>query len=432
MYISKVQIKNIRCFDKIDIEFKSGDNKPDWTMIVGDNATGKTALLKSIAIGLCDVSSAAGLLRESDSGYIRHGNSIGNIMIELEDPVENKRYKIITTLEKVAIRTRASSVEYYERVSQKTIPQYQKFPWGKIFACAYGAGRGTSGTGDIAGYSVINAVYNMFNYSEGLQNPELMIRRIQSSDLKIKEEFLGKLEDLLFGKIDVSQKYRVSLNRAGISVDAQWGRMPLRDIADGYKSTFLWVTDFLGWALSFNPNLKSLTDVRGIVIIDELEEHLHPKWQKRIVANLKNAFPNIQFLTTTHSPLVASSVIKRSNRNENFRLLHLSLLKGNKVIKTELSTSISGLDIGQLLGSKIFDYVTNYDMEVEKIFQMASELASLDNRTSSQEQDYQKLKTFIGRYIDNDGKTSIERIIQDEKFEEIKRKVAQLENKLFG
>jgi predicted ATP-binding protein involved in virulence len=433
MFLSKVKLRNIRCFEKIDIDFDPITKNPDWTMIVGDNATGKTALLKSIAIGLCDVSSAAGLMRESDSGYIRHGKKVGNIIIELIDPSDNRHYKIITTLEKVAIRSQASRIDYYERVSQKTIPKYQKFPWGKIFACAYGAGRGTSGSGDIVGYSVINAVYNLFNYTEGLQNPELMIRRIETNSLKIKDEFFRNLEDILFENCDPNKKYRVSLDRAGVLVDGQWGKnMPLRDIADGYKSTFLWVTDFLGWALSFNPQLSTLKDIKGIIIIDELEEHLHPKWQKRIVESLRKAFPKIQFISTTHSALIASSIIKRSNRDENFRLFHLALYKNNKVIKTELSNEVSGLDIDQLLGSKIFDYVTTYDNEIAQIFEVGSKLASLEKRNKSEEVSYQLIKNFIKKYIDSDGTTLIEQIIRDEKFVEIKREADLLEKKLFG
>src|SRR3990172_8046814 len=101
MYLSKVYIRNIRCFKRINLKFSAGTNKPDWTVIVGDNSTGKTALLKSIAIGLCDVSSAAGLLRESDSGYIRYDEKEpGKIIIELIDPTDNKHYKIYTTIER--------------------------------------------------------------------------------------------------------------------------------------------------------------------------------------------------------------------------------------------------------------------------------------------------------------------------------------------
>ncbi|HZW40406.1 MAG TPA: AAA family ATPase [Ignavibacteriaceae bacterium] len=432
MYLSKVKIKNIRCFENIEIDFDSISNNPDWTMIVGDNATGKTALLKSIAIGLCDVSSAAGLLRESDSGYIRHGKNIGNIFIELKDPTTSRVYKILTTLEKVAIRTSSSRTDYYERVSQKTNPNYQKFPWGKLFACAYGAGRGTSGSGDIVGYSIINAVYNLFNYSEGLQNPELMIRRFGVNSPRIKKEYFSILESILFEPIKLKKKPRVSLNQTGILIGGLWEiNMPLRDIADGYKSTFLWVTDFLGWVLSFNPQISTLGDINGIVIIDELEEHLHPKWQKRIVGCLKKVFPHIQFITTTHSPLIASSILKRSNRDENYRLLHLELNKNNKVKKTELSNEVSGLDIDQLLGSKIFDYVTTYDSEVAHVFEVASKLASISNRNQVQEDNYQKLKKFIKRYIDNDGTTLIEQIIKDERFQEIKNKVNELEKALF-
>src|SRR5690606_18817095 len=155
--------------------------------------------------------------------------------------------------------------------------------------------------------------------------------------------------------------------------------------------------------------------------------HLHPKWQKKIVDSLKESFPNIQFITTTHSALIASSILKKSNRNENYRLLHLALHKNNKVKKTELSTEVSGLDIDQLLGSKIFDFVTTYDEEVAKIFEAASELASKKIRTRTEEEHYQKLKVFIKRYIDTDGTTLIEQIIKDERFVEMKKMTEQIE-----
>ena len=73
LYIKKVTLENARCFEYAEIEFDLGSDSRPWTMLIGDNATGKTTLLKAIALGLCDRSSAAGLLRESDLGYIREG-----------------------------------------------------------------------------------------------------------------------------------------------------------------------------------------------------------------------------------------------------------------------------------------------------------------------------------------------------------------------
>ena len=82
LFIKRVTLKNVRCFEFVDLEFDlSGDDSP-WTVLIGDNAAGKTTLLRSIAIGLCDESSAAGLLKESDTGYIRRGKKKAEIIID--------------------------------------------------------------------------------------------------------------------------------------------------------------------------------------------------------------------------------------------------------------------------------------------------------------------------------------------------------------
>ena len=211
--------------------------------MTGDNASGKTTLLKAIALGLCDRSSAAGLLRESDSGYIRNGQESGTIKIHLVDREENgsqNEYQIKTTL------TRLNS--QLESLDQVTEPS-EGFPWDRIFVCGYGAGRGTSGTGDIAGYTAISAVYNLFNYSEGLQNPELTIRRLHYGSDRQKT-VLTTLESILsLSEFHLAEN---GTSEMGISVrDPRKVNIALRDLADGYKSTFLWVTDFLGWALGF-------------------------------------------------------------------------------------------------------------------------------------------------------------------------------------
>lgn len=265
MYISRVLIQNIRCFEKLELQFDLRGEFPPWAMIVGDNATEKTTLLRCIALGLCDESSAASLLKESEEGYNRRGDKTNaEIVITLIDPqVREDPYEIKTTIERIP--TKGAKEDYIERVRQETDPK-DEFPWEKIFACAYGAGRGTSGTGDIAGYSVIDSIYNLFNYNEGLQNPELTIRRM-IGDFSQNKVFLILNSLLPDGK-------KLNLADFGITVDGPWGDdMAFRDLADGYKSTLLWVTDFLGWALSHNPKLKKSDQIGGVVLVDELEQH---------------------------------------------------------------------------------------------------------------------------------------------------------------
>ncbi len=352
MYIHKVVLSNISCFGHLEITLTTRKELAKRLMIVGDNGVGKTALLKSIAIGLCDESSAAGLLKESDEGYVRRGAEPpeGSIEISLTDPDEpDNEYLITTTI----CQFKINDERYFERVRQETTPPGEQFPWQKIFACGYGAGRGTAGTGDIAGYSVINAVYNMFNYGEGLQNPELTIRRL--SEDRARDNFKGVLKYILM----LSEDDSIDFPSSGIAISSRWGKeMPLRDLADGYRSSFLWLTDFLGWAFSFNRQMASPEDIVGIVLLDEIEQHLHPRWQRSIIGRLREVFPQVQFLATTHSPLCAIGTT--ALQDEECRLLLLSQQDGH-VERSALSPPPRRQRADQVLTSYLFGLETTSD-----------------------------------------------------------------------
>lgn len=418
MYIKKIFLKNIRCFKDMEISYDLSGDAPPWTVIVGDNAAGKTTLLRSIAIGLCDESNAAGLMKESDSGYVRYGKKIreGSIIIDLVG--DTKKYQIKTIIEHIKINN-----SYFERVRQKTIsPRGKKFPWHKLFVAGYGAGRGTSGTGDVAGYSVINAVYNMFNYTEGLQNPELVIRRFKN--IKTQDEAKKTLQKMLnVNKID--------WDKSGITIDGKWGKnMPLRDLADGYKSTFLWMTDLLGWAVSFYPKIQKSSSIKGIVLVDEIEQHLHPKWQKDIIGQLKIQFPKIQFITTTHSPLVASSFGTLTQKDIDKRIL-LSLLPKVGVVKDELPPMI-GWRVDQTLASKAFEYqITGESDEVNMLLLEASELAC-KKRNKKEERRYNVIKRQVALARLSEQQTSAEEEIEKEITRYLMKVIERNESKIFG
>jgi energy-coupling factor transporter ATP-binding protein EcfA2 len=382
---------------------------PPWTVVVGDNAAGKTTLLRSIAIGLCDESSAAGLLKESDSGYVRFGGKKGKIVIGLVRSLDDldEQYEIETIIEHFNIKG-----GYFERVRQKTRPS-ERFPWHDLFATGYGAGRGTSGAGDVADYSVINAVYNMFNYSEGLQNPELTILRLREHTLQTEVERV--LKELM----NVGQ---IKLRRSGIVVNGPWKRnMPLRDLADGYKSTFLWVTDFLGWAFRFDESIKSASQIEGIVIIDEVEQHLHATWQRVVIERLKELFPKVQFFAATHSPLIAASVGNLGTEDSTDKLILCESSEDSGIVNVEELETMQGYRFEQVLSSRAFKYLCEENPTIERAVQRASELADKGTkRSKDEEKEYQRLKEELRRSPFLGADTSIEREIEAEELKRLK------------
>ena len=85
---------------------------------------------------------------------------------------------------------------------------------------------------------------------------------------------------------------------------------PFRNFSDGYKAIISITADIAYRAIKLNPHLgeRAVLDTEGIVLIDEIDMHLHPKWQRHIVEDLKRTFPKIQFIVTTHSPFIVQSL----------------------------------------------------------------------------------------------------------------------------
>lgn len=99
---------------------------------------------------------------------------------------------------------------------------------------------------------------------------------------------------------------------SGVFVDNAGRRMELayEQLSDGFKNVAGIIADIAFRCIQLNPHLgeSAVVETPGVVLIDELDLHLHPNWQKRVVLDLKNAFPNIQFIATTHSPFIVQSL----------------------------------------------------------------------------------------------------------------------------
>jgi predicted ATP-binding protein involved in virulence len=307
MKITRVSLKNIRCFDELEIKLHGRS-----ALIIGDNGDGKSTVIRSLAMGLCDDSSAAALFRELHGETVRKGSkSDGRIEVDLRDRA--REFRTVTEIK--ALKT-------FERVRQdvsQRSPRYLKmrqgtFPWDHIFATGYGPGIRVQGTADYDYYLTVDAVYPLFRYDEPLQNPELVVRRLvdaarrNGGGARAGDTVLTSIRTLLQKLLQLDHRHKVELTHTGITVQGPWGRSELSSLGDGYRSTITWILDLLSWWFLRRSHVpsKGPTDIQGIVLIDEIEQHLHPRWQRNIMRLLTESFPNVQFIATTHSPLVAS------------------------------------------------------------------------------------------------------------------------------
>ena len=126
--------------------------------------------------------------------------------------------------------------------------------------------------------------------------------------------------------------------------------LPIRILSSGFRTLIGMVFDISYRMAILNPNLRNsiVDETPGIVLIDEIDMHLHPKWQWKISAALKETFPKVQFITTTHSPIVLSSckndriILLDNDKNNNLEIEYEESKKGwqiNDVLEKIMETS---------------------------------------------------------------------------------------------
>ena len=128
------------------------------------------------------------------------------------------------------------------------------------------------------------------------------------------------------------------------------GKRELRieQLSDGFKIITAMVADIASRMAEANPEVENPLLMSGIVLIDEIDLHLHPKWQRKILRQLRNTFPNVQFIVTTHSPIVLLGALD---------LAQVFTLDG-QCIRSNDFNNYTTYDISQILLSDLFDLPT--------------------------------------------------------------------------
>ena len=291
LYITRVEIENIRCFGQVQVNFRSGKGASASliTTILGNNGTGKSTLLRCLALGLCSESDAVSLMKRLPGNMIREGHDEGTIKIELRSMTTRQKCSLTTIIRK------------HSETEQEIVRQFSRgsFSWQDIFICGYGPHRHATADASFKEYSRQRSVRTLFDDSAVLQNPELtLLRQPKSVQTTLKTILYDTLMLDQYDPNDESGAKRVLIR-------GPWGRFPIEVLGHGYKSMAQWILDLLAWSIA-SDRLDDSKTLSGVVLIDEVEQHLHPEWQRHILGVLSRQFPRIQFIVTTHSPLIVS------------------------------------------------------------------------------------------------------------------------------
>ena len=367
MKIKEIKIRNFRCYENIEIKLN-----PDYTVLIGINGAGKTTILDAISIALGGyISTFDGMgtygIDKNDSHYKMYeiGSSIERehqfpVEIYAECEVDKKQISWIRGLNGEKGRTTntgAKEIIKYASEIQTEIKMGNKDVILPVIAY-YGTGRLWMQKKDRNLKKIQESFSRLKGYVdciESASNEKMMLKWFEKMTyLELQE---GKrIPELSVVKNALSQSYmaidetiktaefnfKVRSGELEVAIRRENGiveNLPLRILSDGIKSTLSMIADIAYRMAILNPQLLDdiLEKTSGVVLIDEIDMHLHPSWQKKIISVLKKIFPKVQFVFTTYSPSVLSNV---SNKNvlilDNFEIYSLENMTYGKDIEAIL------------------------------------------------------------------------------------------------
>ena len=419
-YFLSLSLENVRSFGKEQtISFARPDGRPaQWTIILGDNGVGKTTVLKSLA----------GTMRNESTdefGSIHTWRFIDDLWnplrfsgdkpseIQAENTV-NKRLtqwqsdkKVDRLVFKVYVRPESNSQAPYRTLRNRLFigSKLSSSASGlsKALIChGYGAGRttGNSTLSETSEYQ--NTCASLFDDRADLLNPEEWFlfadyrmakdkdplttqnfNLIKAALLKIMEE--GEVTDLEVAPVQTNG----GSPRQGVRFKTPYGWVRLRDMSLGYQTLVVWLTDLADKLFVRYPTSKNPLAEPAIVLIDEIDLHLHPSWQRKLLKSLSEIFVNTQFIATAHSPLVVQAA---GDVEANVVLLRR---EGDQTIVVQDLPDVRRWRVEQILNSELFDDTPPLSPQTEADLTRRNELMLKKRLTKAEKAELSQLEQAV-------------------------------------
>ncbi len=343
MYVKSVTLENLKGFSELHFDFqRSSGVYAGWTVFVGGNASGKSTLLKAIALALMGPDAGRQLLG-SAAGWIHNDEKRAEALTELvwssdHDGFRSGGARPGTTFQagvRFVLDSKDATVPVLRAVEKRNanrtrIRTAERGPWDANargwFVTGYGPMRRLSGSSSesirfsVQG-GVVSRFVTLFREDAALSESEAWLKTNHSRWLESKQIELKQLLDGVAALLsDNLLPHGMRISRTTVDhvfIQDRYGlELPMRDISDGCRSIYATVLDLVHGMFEIygadglfgqDSQGRPVVTRPGVVLIDEIEAHLHPAWQTDIPEWLKQHFPNVQFLVTTHSPLVAQA-----------------------------------------------------------------------------------------------------------------------------
>jgi predicted ATP-binding protein involved in virulence len=266
-----------------------------------------------------------------------------------------------------------------------------------LICYGYGASRRASAsslsdsTGTITSTSLFNDDATLINAEEWLLQADYAASR-ESPNRKNAAARRDQIKDVLINLLPDVTAIRISQAKTFFSsfveVKTPYGWVPIQGLSLGYRTLIAWMVDFACRLFERYPDSKNPLAEPAVCLVDEIDLHLHPKWQRTLMSFLSERFPNTQFIATAHSPLVVQAA-----QNANIVVLRR---EGDHVVIDNDVQSIKNWRVDQILTSELFDLPTARSEHLDEAMQERNKILSKSRLTKADRARLQELETQIG------------------------------------
>lgn len=388
MFLSEIHIENFKGLKDVGFSFTKSMN-----LIIGDNGTGKTSILEAIAValggflsgidGVNTIHFSKDEIRQENQLMGTGSNSIiyrTPVRVEADITIDNHRFRFVR--QKKSVSSSRSTIEPRDicrlagRMAQDShsvlpIISYQSFSrisnqkkdkWEDPFSDDFSRVVGyTDCLEEASNTKLLTNWFKKMEYITWQQEREIV-------EFETVKNAISRFMQVMLDRKDVRIFYDKRTEELMYSDMREC--LPIRFLSSGFRTLLGMVLDIAYRMAVLNPNLlgEIVVSTPGIVLIDEIDLHLHPNWQWRVVKALKTTFPRVQFIATTHSPLIISSC-----EDETVIRLDPDDQSLDKLSKTSQQHTVKGWQVGDVLREYMGS--DNRDPETVKMLDSLSGLA---------------------------------------------------------
>lgn len=441
MWVQELTLENIKCFEKMSIHFGTEEQPYKWISLLGENGGGKSTILQALSLMLAGYEGATKLLN-SPKGWVRNEKELGKITIRIhQDKNDLGQYsgekKTRTNFAYTFSVTGSEKIlfgKYNKVYTEPTIIENpnQILSWlrenaltskGKTwFAAGYGAFRRLTRRSEIIVPSLqtperYTNFLSQFHEDEPLAAFErwmvyLDYRMVKDDDKTAERQKTLGIE-AINKLLPAGNSFDSVTSDGRILFDVKGKKVPTIGLSDGFRSVLALAGDLVWRLLEAFPESNNPLLENGVVIIDELDIHLHPTWQRDIAGWLQMQFPNIQFIVATHSPIIVAGAGQDA-------VTYKFDFDGDKSVKNEVK-DLAFLSIEKVLSSDAFKMVSPYSEQTQTELDKYFKLKAKPKRTPKEEKELEIATLFAQKANKEVDENSLEFEIQQFLEEKLKK-----------